>query len=132
MNKFAWNITIKWNPKVDLDFEFISYLNRNWNTNICFLWETEMKSSIEILNFFKKKFEEVLNYDISIESEDKIVVYLENYKEWFYEVVSFEWEKVDFNEILNKFAENKYVVAVREAEISKKFGNRVVKIDFIY
>lgn len=91
-----------------------------------------MKSSIEILNFFKKKFEEVLNYDISIESEDKIVVYLENYKEWFYEVVSFEWEKVDFNEILNKFAENKYVVAVREAEISKKFGNRVVKIDFIY
>ena len=66
MNKFAWNITLKWSPEVELDFDFVESLAKDWNKNIFFFWETELSSSKEIIDSFRENFE-ILHYDISIE-----------------------------------------------------------------
>lgn len=132
MNKFAWNITIKWNPKVELEIDFIESLSKTWDKNIFFFWETELNSSEEILDSFKEIFPEILNYDISIETEKKIKIVWESYEEWLYELATFEWEEVNFDEIFERFEDFEEVVCVREAEISEKFGNKKVKVDFVY
>lgn len=131
MNKFAWNITVKWNSKVDLEFDFVESLSRTWDKNIFFFWETELNSSQEILESFKEKFE-ILDYDITIETENKIEIIWESYEEWLYEVATFEWEEVSFDEIFDRFSEFEEVVSVREGEISEKFWNKKIKVDFVY
>lgn len=131
MNKFAWNITIKWNPKVDLDFDFVESLGKTGNKNIFVFGETDETTKDWILKFFEEKFE-VLNSDLSIETEEKIEIIWESYEEWLYEVASFEWEEVDFKEIFERFEEFEEVVCVREAWVSEKFWNKIIKVDFVY
>lgn len=131
MNKFAWNITLKWNPKVDLDFDFVESLGKTGNKNIFVFGETDETTKDWILKFFEEKFE-VLNSDLSIETEEKIEIIWESYEEWLYEVASFEWEEVDFKEIFERFEEFEEVVCVREAWISEKFWNKIIKVDFVY
>lgn len=132
MNKFAWNITIKWNQRVDLDFDFVESLSKNWNKNIYFFWETELNTSKEILESFSEVFDEILDYDISIETENKIEIVWESYEEWLYELATFEWEEVSFDEIFERFSDFEEVVCIREAEVSKKFWNKKIKVDFVY
>ena len=131
MNKFAWNITLKWNPKVDLDFDFAESLGKTGNKNIFVFGETDETTKDWILKFFEEKFE-VLNSDLSIETEEKIEIIWESYEEWLYEVASFEWEEVDFKEIFERFEEFEEVVCVRESWISEKFWNKIIKVDFVY
>lgn len=131
MNKFAWNITIKWNPKVDLDFDFVESLGKTGNKNIFVFGETDETTKDWILKFFEEKFE-VFNSDLSIETEEKIEIIWESYEEWLYEVASFEWEEVDFKEIFERFEEFEEVVCVREAWVSEKFWNKIIKVDFVY
>lgn len=131
MNKFAWNITLKWNPKVDLDFDFVESLGKTGNKNIFVFGETDETTKDWILKFFEEKFE-VLNSDLSIETEEKIEIIWESYEEWLYEVASFEWEEVDFKEIFERFEEFEEVVCVREAWVSEKFWNKIIKVDFVY
>ena len=131
MNKFAWNITLKWNPKVDLDFDFVESLGKTGNKNIFVFGETDENTKEWILKFFEEKFE-VLNSDLSIETEEKIEIIWESYEEWLYEVASFEWEEVDFKEIFERFEEFEEVVCVREAWVSEKFWNKIIKVDFVY
>lgn len=131
MANFAWNITVKWNPKVDLDFDFIESLGKTWNKNIFFFGEVENANSNDILDVFKEKFE-ILNYDISVEGEDKVEILWESYEEWLYESASFEGEEVSFDEIKDRFWEFEEVVSIREAWISEKFWNKVIKVDFVY
>ena len=131
MNKFAWNITLKWSPKVELDFDFVESLSKNWNKNIFFFWETELSSSKEIIDSFRENFE-ILHYDISIESEHKIDIIWESYEDGIYELATFEWAEVSFEEIFERFSWVDEVVCVRESEISKKFWNKKIKVDFVY
>jgi len=131
MNKFAWNITLKWNPKVDLDFDFVESLGKTGNKNIFVFGETDETTKDWILKFFEEKFE-VLNSDLSIETEEKIEIIWESYEEWLYEVASFEWEEVDFKEIFERFEKFEEVVCVREAWVSGKFWNKIIKVDFVY
>lgn len=131
MNKFAWNITLKWNPKVDLDFDFVESLGKTGNKNIFVFGEADETTKDWILKFFEEKFE-VLNSDLSIETEEKIEIIWESYEEWLYEVASFEWEEVDFKEIFERFEEFEEVICVREAWVSEKFWNKIIKVDFVY
>lgn len=133
MNQFAWNITIAWNKVVNLlEYDYIESFTKEWNKNIFVFWETKIWTSKELLEFFSEKFWELLNYDISISTEDKIEVLSWEYEEWIYELASFEWEQVDFNEIKERFIDFEEVVSIREAEISNKFWNKVIKVDFVY
>ena len=133
MNKFAWNITLDWNPSVSkVDFDYIENLSKNWNKVLFVFWETELSSSEELITMLKDKLWEMLNHDISISTENKLNIVWESYEEWLYELASFEWEEVDFAEIVDRFVEVEEVVSIREAEVSKRFWNRVIKVDFVY
>jgi len=134
MNTFAWNITLKWNKAIPSDFEFdyIESLSKTGNKILYIFGETEINSSQELVDFLKDKLGELLNWDISISSEDKIEILPYDYEEGIYELVSFEGEEVDFNEIKQRFEEHEAIFSVREAEVSKRFWNRVIKVDFIY
>lgn len=134
MNIFAWNITLKLSGDIpkDFDFDYLESNSNDWYKNLYIFWETELKTSNDLINYFEKKLWKIKNYDLSISSEDKINVLPYDFEEWIYEVTSFEWEHVDFNEISDRFAEHDALFSVREAEISDKFWNKVIKVDFVY
>lgn len=131
MYKFAWNITVKWNPKVELELDFVESLWKSWNKNIFVFGETEFPTSKEILENFSEKFE-ILNSDLTVEMEWKLEIIGESYDEGLYEVATFEWEEVNFDEIFERFSEFEEVVCVREGWISEKFWNKKIKVDFVY
>ena len=133
MNNFAWNFTVKWTVTTNLlEYDYIESFTKSWDKNIFVFGETKFETSKDLINFFEERFEKLINYDISISTEDKIEVLSWGYEEWIYELVSFEWEQVDFNEIKERFEEVPEVIAIREAEISTKFWNKIIKVDFVY
>ncbi|ATU04938.1 hypothetical protein BKN14_00570 [Candidatus Gracilibacteria bacterium HOT-871] len=131
MYKFAGNITVKGNPKVELDLDFVESLGKSGNKNIFVFGETEFPTSKEILENFSEKFE-ILNSDLTVEMEGKLEIIGESYNEGLYEVATFEGEEVNFDEIFERFSEFEEVVCVREGGISEKFGNKKIKVDFVY
>jgi len=132
MNTFAWNITLKGNKEIEIDFDIVENFSKDWNKVVFILWETELKTSWDILKMLEEKLWDIINYDISISTEDKIEIIWEGYNEWIYELATFEWEEVNFNEIIDRFWEFEEVVSVREAGVSNKFWNRKIKVDFVY
>ena len=134
MNTFAWNITLKWNKVIPSDFEydFVESLSKTWDKNLYIFGETEIKKSADLIKYFEEKIWELKNYDISISSEDKIELMEYDFDEWMYEVVSFEWEFIEFNEIKERFLDHDAIFSVRECEISAKFWNKIVRVDFVY
>jgi len=134
MNTFAWNITLNGNLEISKDFKFdyLETLSKNWDKNLYLFWETDYKTSKDMIDFFIKTFGELKSYDISISSEDKLELMPYDFEEEIYEVVSFEWEEIDFNEIKDRFLEHDAIFSIRESEVSKKFWNKIIRADFIY
>ena len=133
MNTFAWNITLNWNSAIKwLDFDYVANLSKGWDKILFIFWDTELKTSLEIVNMLTEKLWELKNHDISISTEDKMELINDTYEEWVYELATFEWEQVDFAEILDRFWNFEEVVSIREAEESIRFWNKVVKVDFVY
>ena len=134
MNLVVWNITFVWNiiiPK-SFDFDVIETLSKIWDKNIYLFWETEIKTSKDFILMCEKELWKIKNFDISISSEDKIEFLPYDYEEEIYELVSFEWEEVSFEEIKERFKEHDAIFSIREAWISEKFWNKIIKADFIY
>jgi len=133
MNTFAWNITLNWNKIISwLDYDYVANLSKTWDKVIFIFWDTELNSTAELVNMLEDKLGELKNYDLSISSEDKVELINDTYEEWVYEVATYEWEQVDFLEMIERFEEFDEVVSIREWEISDKFWNKVVKVDFVY
>ncbi len=133
MNIFAWNVTLKWNKAISwLDFDYIESLSKTWDKVIFLFWDIDFKTSDEVVKMLKEKLWELKNYDISISTEDKMDIINGTYSEWVYELATFEWEQVDFAEISDRFSGFDEVVSIREAEVSTRFWNKVVKVDFVY
>ncbi len=132
LKKFSWNITFKW--KIDtsiLKYEFLETYMEDWTINVFTFWKTELETSKDLIDDFSQLWE-IIDSDITIEWEWKIVL-LNNKVEWnIYELVSFEWVEVCFEEIIERFAESIEVVSIRESSNSKKFANKIIKTDFIY
>jgi len=114
------------------DFDYISSLSKNWEKNIYFFWETKIETSKNFLKYCEKELGKISNYDISISSEDNILLEPYDYEEWIYECTSFEWEQVNFWEIKKRFEESDNFISIREAWISNKFWNKIIKVDFVY
>lgn len=132
MNKFAWNITFS--GVIDLqevENNLLELETESWDTIVYIHGDTEAENSSTLLESFKKYWE-ILNYDLSISSEDKVAILSDDFWEWIYELTTFEWVAVTYDEILDRFNEVYEVLSVREAEISKKYGNRIIKVDFVY
>ncbi len=133
MNTFAWNITLKWNKVINwINFDYVENFSKDWNKVLFIFWDTEFESSNEFIHDIKNILWEILNYDISISSKDKINIIWDSFEEWVYELATFEWEQIDYEEILDRFIDFDWVISVREWEISNKFWNKVVKVDFVY
>lgn len=133
MNTFAWNILLEWNKVVQwIDFDYIESLSKSWDKLIFLYWETDIKSSKELKESLENILGDFLQYDISISSEEKVQLLWEGYEEWIYELATFEWEQVDFNEILDRFRDFEEVVCIREAEASSRYWNKCIKVDFVY
>lgn len=133
MNLFAWNVTMKWNNVIkDFEFDYVANLSKDWDKVLYVFWDTELKTSEEVVNMLKEKLWELKNYDISISTEDKMDIINSTYEEWVYELATFEWEQIDYWELLDRFWKFEEVVSIREAEKSIRFWNKVVKVDFIY
>lgn len=127
-NIVAWSVTFKWeiNTK-DLLLNHILTKVKDWVWNIFVYWETELqKTSIEVFEFIKKRITGIISkYDISISTEDTIVLKISEQMMWGYECNVIEWTGVDFNKVLDDISDDSNVIAVREAE------NGVIKVDKI-
>ncbi|MDD2907466.1 MAG: hypothetical protein PHH98_02385 [Candidatus Gracilibacteria bacterium] len=132
MNIFSGNFTMVGNKKIDLDFDFVESLAKNGDKIVFVYGETEMKTSSEIVEMLKSTVGELRNYDISISTEDKVEIVNLAYEEGIYELATFEGEEVDFDEIMDRFKDFEEVVSIRETEISERFGNKKIRIDFVY
>ncbi len=134
MNTVAWTITLNWNKEIpeSFDFDIVESISESWNKTIYFFWETLIKTSVLFLDECKTLLWETINYDISLSSEDHIELTLIDYEEWIYEVASFEWEQINFSEIKKRFIDSPDVISIRECEVSKRFWNKIVRVDFIY
>lgn len=129
MQKIAWSITYKWifdNKELWVnciinEIEFGTY-------NAYLYWETEITSSEEFVKSMKKRIKwKLLNFDISISSEDQIKIF-EPKSKWKYLLKTTHWE--EFSEVVEtKKWPN--IIAIREAETSPVIWGRVIKIDYI-
>lgn len=134
MDHFAWSITFVWDVNlnfVNRSFNFVKNITKDWNSNVFFYWETDKKSSEELLDFFKEAVWESICHDISIESEDKIEILDNDEVDWDYSVMAISWIENTFEEILDGFSEWEEVISIREAEDSKAFWNKIIKVDII-
>lgn len=134
MHKTAWNITFEQQIKFEIEnLNFVESLNPIWTYTYFFYWKTYIKTSIELLQELEKKsWAKYINYDISISSEDDLEIYTNKKLEWIYTMISIEWSKEDFKGVLDKFKDSSpFIVSIREAENSPRFGNRIIKIDIV-
>ncbi len=133
MNVFAGNILVSGEVVVELEeFDYIESFSASWEKSVYIFWETEMKTSQELIEYFESKLWKISCYDISISSEDAVWVVPYDYEAWIYECSTFEWENVSFDDITERFEDVEWVFAIREAELSPMFWNRKIKVDFIY
>ena len=130
-NIFAGNITLK-KGSIDVskyDFDIIASGEKTYFV----MWEVDEDNLTALVQFFTETFNsDIESYDLSISSVDQIDVLADKYTEGVYEVVSFEWADISFDTISERFELVDEVCIVREAEDSKKYGNRIVKVDFLY
>lgn len=135
MNKFAWSIVYEGllTDEVLDELEYTCHPTYLESGNTCLLvfWNTSQESS-SLLEKELQTLGKILSVDLSIESENKIML-LNKQIEWdVYETVAFEGIEICYEELIERFWESYEAVAIREAETSQKFWNRVVRVDFIY
>ncbi len=139
MNQFSGIITFVWDITglhFELPFSYLIWEQDDGNTNIFFYGETELISSEELKKFIVSTVgREVIASDISISTEDKIELFIEDNEELEGEYMRtmIEGAGEDFEGVMENFWDSSSnIVAIREAEKSKFFWNRVIKIDIVY
>ncbi len=133
MNNFIGTVTYTGEHSLDhIDADCLSM--DTWDQKTLFLCgQTEYSSSDELIDDFKKNITWLHSWDISVSTEDDIVILNSDIEEdGLYECVSFEGPGVEYHQIVDRFHDIWEAVAVREAEESKRYENKVIKVDFIY
>lgn len=134
MNKIAGTIVYKWfldGEKLEaMSYSCFDTALETRNTAVLIFWETE--KSVKELKEELESLWEIILYDVSHSENDRIML-LNKKIEWeVHEEVSFEWIETVYEEIIERFAESYEAVAIREAEDSVKFWNKIIRVDFIY
>lgn len=131
MNKLAWTIIYEGNLNLD-NFDLQYVINHiKENIYIIFLfWETNMQTSKEVIEYVRWKINwSILNYDISISTEDKLKLY--SFKKWNYVLKTISWKNIDFDKVTSSINNAGNIVSIREAEENKIYWNRIIKIDYL-
>jgi len=134
MNNFAGTVTFKKEidtKKIQEKYLLIETEESEFTTLFIF-GKTPLETSDELIEQFETLWE-LEAYDISISTEDNMKMLNNEFeKDGLYEVASFESPAADLRDIIERFQDSFEVICIREAEESEKFGNRIVKADFIY
>jgi hypothetical protein len=130
MNIFAGNFSLEEKTQTpELDFDIVQTGEKSY----FIMWAEEgINTSQGVASFIERYFGKLATHDISIEGEDTIEIISSEYEVGAYECVSFEGPTVDFDDILERFAGSSEAIAIREAEKSKIYGNKIVRVDFLY
>lgn len=133
LNIVAWSITFEW--EINIKKLWINYVltkTKNGFWNIFVYWETKLKTSDEVVKFIQNRIIGTISkYDISISTEDNIILKVDEQIMWSYECNIIEWADADINSVLKNVSDEPNVIAVREAEKSKIHWNRIIKVDKI-
>ena len=130
MNIFAGNFSIKKDVEVpEIDFDIIKISPGNF---YIMGGSEEMENSEHVLEFIESIFWKTLSYDISIDTEEEVEILSSEYEDGCYECVSFEWPNVVISDIIERFADSGEVACVRESKTSERYGNKIVKADFLF
>lgn len=134
MNKIAGTIVYKGfldEAKLDaLVYSCFDTALESGNTTLLVFWETK-KNMIETQDELKTLWE-IISIDLSHSEQDKIMLLNKKIEGDIHESVTFEWIEVAYEWIVDRFAESYEVVAIREAGDSEKYGNKMIKAEFIY
>lgn len=134
MNKIAGIIVYKGfldESKLDaLVYSCFDTALESGNTTLLVFWETK-KNMIETQDELKTLWE-IISIDLSHSEQDKIMLLNKKIEGDIHESVTFEWIEVAYEWIVDRFAESYEVVAIREAGDSEKYGNKIIKAEFIY
>ncbi len=135
MNYFAGSITFKWNIMLSFEkrtFNFVKNMTFDNNSNVYFFWETDKKTSEELLDYFKNIISEnIISYDLSISTEDKVEILEDEQIDWEYNIMAISWINTTFEEVLENFQDWEEVICIRESEDSTSFWNKIIKVDVI-
>ncbi|MDD3646702.1 MAG: hypothetical protein PHH06_04845 [Candidatus Gracilibacteria bacterium] len=132
MNKFAGNLTFKGVVNLEeVENNLLEIEVESGDTVVYVHGDTDFESSKDLIDSFKK-YGEILYHDISISTDDKLAIMSDDFGEGIYELATFEGVSVTYDEILDRFNEVYEVLSIREAEVSNKYGNRIIKVDFVY
>ena len=133
MNNFVGSVTYTGEYSLDhIDADCLEMSTQDLDT-LFLCGNTEYTTSADLIADFKKNIPWIISWDISMWTEDEILVLNPDIEEdGLYECVSFEWPAVTHEQIVERFHDIWEAIAVREAEVSKKYGNRIIKVDFIY
>lgn len=130
MNIFAGNFSLEEKTETpELDFDIVQTGEKSYFIMGAEEW---LDSSAQVVSFIERYFGRLSTHDISIEWEDNIEIISSEYEVGAYECASFEWPSVEFDDILGRFAGSSEAIAIREAEDSKIYGNKIVRVDFLY
>lgn len=131
MNHYAGTITYTWDIKIDkIQWKILEIEGEN--TTLFVFGKSKQETSQKLLEDFQQAGE-IIAYDLSLSTEDRITQLNTDLEEAeLYECACFEWPAVDIKDIIERFDDTYEAMVVREAEISKKFWNRIVKVDFVY
>lgn len=130
MNIFAGNFSLKDKTTLaDIDYDIMQI----WEKSYFIMWADESITHIqEVIELIEQHFWPIETSNISIQWEQSLEILSSECETGTYECVSFHWPEVDFNDILERFADSMEAICVREGEISKIYGNRIIEVDFIY
>ena len=134
MNKIAGTIVYKWFLDGDTleKFEYACFDTalETENTAVLVFWETKLNAK-EIKEELSWLWE-VVCYDVSHSENDRIMLLNKKVEGQVHEEVSFEGIETVYEEIIERFAESYEAVAIREAEVSEKYGTKIIRVEFIY
>ncbi|QFR39365.1 hypothetical protein A9Q91_03980 [Candidatus Gracilibacteria bacterium 28_42_T64] len=131
MNTFAGTITFEGGVDVS-KMNCKKLVVDGENTTVFVFGDTKIENSKDLVEDFET-YGEMISHDLSISTEDNMNILNTDFDaEGLYELASFEGLEIDIRDISERFLDAFEVISVREAEESKKFGNRIVKVDFVY
>lgn len=89
-------------------------------------------TELQLQEMFEKKLGKIQEADITLEGLKRVEILMEEYEEGSYEAATFEGPYVDIDDLVARFADSGEVLAIREIASSQKYGNMIVRVDFLY